>query len=200
MNQAYDHIWRIWLYIFSVFLYFFRWILLNLLSRPADSYVTVLQKCQLHFSSQILILLFLFQEFDFLFPCFSENCRKLQFSEIFSSAFMPLCRHQFFFRNPYKPFHLLSTSFSLVPCSFPCFYIFFIFFFLVSRFFILFCLPFPVRFPSMLPYSVQFLYSFPFSILLLISSQVPFILLGWFFKTPYKPFAGPYRALKRLKA
>ena len=84
--------------------------------------------------------------------------------------------------------------------AFPCFYIFFIFFFLVSRFFILFCLPFPVRFPSMLPYSVQFLYSFPFSILLLISSQVPFILLGWFFKTPYKPFAGPYRALKRLKA
>ena len=85
-----------------------------------------------------------------------------------------------------------------VPLIFP--YALFLSFFLVSRFFILFCLPFPVRFPSMLPYSVQFLYSFPFSILPLISSQVPFILLGWFFKTPYKPFAGPYEALKWLKA
>ena len=40
------------------------------------NYSTTLQKYQPHFSSRIPILLFLFQEFYFLFPCFHKICQE----------------------------------------------------------------------------------------------------------------------------
>ena len=84
------------------------------------------------------------------------------------SGFSPQSARPFLPSAPFSLatlFHLplyISSSFSLMPCSFPFpwFYIFLIFFFPF--------LPFPARFLSMPPYSVQFLYSFPFSILLFI--------------------------------
>ena len=110
---------------------------------------------------------------------------------------MSLCRHLIFWRNTLKSFLpsvplflctislfvFIFSSFFLMPCFSPYFfYIFFIFFFFATCSFLLFCLPFPVHFPSMLPYSVQFLYSFLFNILILIFNQVPFIPLPSFFK------------------
>ena len=112
----------------SVFLYLFRWILLNPLSRPGEGYIITLQKCQHHFSVRILIFLFLFQEFGFL------------------SAFCPA-------------FHI----FIILPYAL-----------FLPLLFILFRLPFPVRFLSMPSYVVQFFYSFPFRIFIFVSGQVFF--------------------------
>ena len=98
-----------------------------------------------------------------------------------------------FLSQSIKSFLPSVSSFSFMPCSFPCFYIFFIFFFLVSHFFSYSAFPqcFPIHSSSFIPSLSVFCFSF--------SIKFPSFLCHHFLISLYNTFAGPYEALKRLK-
>ena len=174
MNQFYDHIWNIWLYIFLIYFFIFfqmnfYWILCQ--GSPAVI-LWHYKNVNLILAPEFHLFFFYFRNFISFFPCFSKTCRKLQFPEFFSHFYILILAdaftscNQLIFRPYLHHFPLclvpslafISSSFSFCPL----------------------CPLFFIHIPSMLPYSVQFLYSFPFSILLLIFNQVPFIPLPFF--------------------
>ena len=102
---------------FSVlfFLYFFRWILLNLLPRFRRRYIITLQKCQAHFSFRILIFLFYFRNLISFFPDFPKTVRNL--NSLKPRKSLPSCP-QIFPSSFVLPFLIFFQCFLIPPCYF----------------------------------------------------------------------------------
>lgn len=114
LYEAFDFIF------FVLFFYiFFRWILPNLLSRPADSYIATLQKCQSQFSSRILILLFYFRNLISFFPAFSKSFHPLLCPYAVINFSFTIHKNLSAFCPPYFPL-------CLVPFLFSCFTLFYL--------------------------------------------------------------------------
>ena len=131
MNQFYDHIWNIWLYIFfDLFFYIFSdefyWILCQ--GSPAVI-LWRYKNVNLILAPEFHLFFFYFRNFISFFPCFSKTCRKLQFPEFFSHFYILILAdaftsyNQLIFRPYLHHFPLclvpslafISSSFSFCP-------------------------------------------------------------------------------------